>query len=605
MDTNTPQSTQSRSARTLSNCSYGFGHPFAGVRILVAVFVIVTTNPVAAQTRQGGHRATPDQVFETVWVVDREMPALAIWQTLTHVTASEVFQPVVLHGGEDPRWTESLEHLLSLLPEGDTVWVSEAETVFNVDDWMTPERLSGLDSSGGPRVYSADESLDAVAALIAMRLDGVLTTRRPTTGSSSVLVGVDEPQEQLERVEARRDPHVYLPTRADALAYANQLAERPVVMVVRSHSLLPEYVLWAFQRDAKILEVDPPAYDIYNAWSESVAVDSVRRQIQTSLPGVLGGDPAEALVIAGDWYEIPFRFPAGGWAPASNKSGGFPGPCTSCDNKVSEFAADLAYANLDNDSHGVPDVPVGRLMSPYRDLLAIQTVVGIWREQGAFPPASDGVFLGLLGTASPYHRPYMFDAWREAFPGQHWSAIGPGGSDPGYHLDGDDFFNIADRAEIVVVHGHGHPDYLSPSGSPFNQAVSGRNLRERATSGAPSFWFLHACGTGKPDVNDHLAEQTLLVGLQSRLAFGALMAVENVSGGSADPYWWIDSVASGLTVGELVRRFVETGAAAYRDGSVEAPGLPGANGSSANKSLNSLGALSWVGDPLTPMATGR
>ncbi len=570
----------------------------------VAILAIATS--AAGQTRESGGRLVPDQPFGTVWVVDRDMPALEVWQTLTHVTASEGFQPVVLHGGDDPRWTESLEHLLRLLPQGDSVWVSEAETIFDIDEWMTPDHLANLDRSAGPVVYSADESLDPIAALIAMRLDGVLTAEMPAAGAPSVFVGIEEPSGRSPRLNGLHTLNVYLPTRADALAYANQLVERPVVMVVRSHSLLPEYILWAFQRNAKIIEVDPTDYTIYDAWSEALAVDSVSRQIHGSLPDVLGSDAPEAMVIAGDWYEIPFRYPYGIWsADSTPSSSAYPFQCSSCDNGIYEYAADLAYANLDEDSWGVPDVPVGRFMSPVRDLLAIQTVLGIWREEGAFPPASDGVFLGLLGTASPSHREYMFEAWRDAFPGQHWSAIGPNETDRDYHLDRDEFFTVADRAEIVVVHGHGHPDFLSPRGSRFNQSLSGAHLLDRSTMGVPSFWFLHACGTGKPDIDDHLAEQTLLVGLQSRLAFGSLMAVENIAGGSADPYWWIDSVDSGLTVGELVRRFVETGADAYRDGGAAAPGLPGTNGSVENKSANALGALSWIGDPLTPMASGR
>lgn len=563
--------------------------------MLALALVIVVALAAAAQTRQGGGRVTADGAFDTVWLVDRSMPEFELWRTLTHVTSSEGFQPVVLHSGRDWRWTESLLHLLQLLPRGDSIWVSEAKTMFDVDGWESPAGVALLDPSDGPMVYSADASFDPVAALIAMRLDGVLTAEEPAAGPSAVLVGIEG-----RRVRTSLD--VFLPTRADALAYANQLAESNVVMVVRRGELLPEHVVWVFQRDAKILEVDPPPYDIYDAWSEFVAVEAVSRQIRASLPGLLVGGIPEALVIAGDWYEIPFRFPYGlGSASATPSDVGPPFQCNTCDNGIYEYAADLVYANIDDDPTGVPDVPVGRFMSPFRDLLAIQTVIGIWRDHGAFAAPTDGVFLGLLGTSEPDHRRAMFEAWRDAFPGRFWSAIGPEAFDVNFHLDRNAFFDVADRAEMVIVHGHGHPDYLSPNGSPFNQAVSGTHLRTRAGAGLPSFWFLHACGTGKPDRDDHVSEQTLLVGLQSRLAFGSLMAVEDVAGGSSDPYWWIDSVEAGLTVGELVRRFATAGATAYREGGAVAPGLPATTGSSENKRANGLGALSWIGDPLTRM----
>lgn len=565
--------------------------PIRATRIAtLAVALVAVAAAAAAQSRRSGRRVTPDQAFGTVWVVDRTMPEPAVWQTLVDVTSGDDFQPVVLHSGDDERWTTSLVHMLELLPRGEVVWASDRGTVFDVDDVVHPADL-GHDGAG-PAVYSADAGLDPVAALIAMRTHGELVFEPPDPRKAAILVGVERPPRA-------RLADAYLPSWDDALAYANMLATRSVVMVVAAGTVLPEHFLWAYQRGAKVLQVDPPPYGIEDAWSEFLAVGEVSRQIRAGVGELLGGELPEALVIAGDWEEIPFRYPYGiGAASASQGSTGYPGPCPGCDNGVHEFAADLIYANLDGDPWDVPDVPVGRFMSPYRDLLAIQTAVGVWAEHGGFPPASDGVFLGLLGTEAPVRRAAA-DAWRDAFPGRLWSVIGPAGIDRDYRLDRDAFFEVADRADIVVVHGHGHPDVISPDGNPFHQAFTGTHLLHRSTTAVPAFWFLHACGTGKPDLADRNPDQTLLVGLQSRLAFGALMAVENTSSASSDPYWWSGSVEPGVAVGELVRRFAAAAAGAYRDGDAVAEGLPGTAGSDDNKRFNSRGVMSWVGDPLT------
>jgi hypothetical protein len=534
------------------------------------------------QARAGGRRLTPDRAFETVWVVDRELPELALWQTLARVTSADAFRPVVIYGGDDGgAWRPSLEHLLEIVPDGRSVWVTERGTLFNVDDTVAP---TALELDPGPAVFSADSSLDDVAALIAMRLDGSLTVEPPTGAVPAVLVGVPGPT-------TFDSPSLYLPDRRAALAYANRLAERSVVMVVRRGGLLPEHVLWASQRDAKIVEVEPGPFDIYAAASEARAAARVRRQIHDALPGLCDGGPPEALVIAGDWLEIPFRVPRGN-----------PRGCGGCDNGVYEYAADLEYANLDGDPWGEPDVPVGRLMSPARDLLAIQTVVGIWREHGAFAAATDGVVLDLLGERGGI-RSAVADRWQASFPEQLWHELGPEDEDRNYHLDRDSFLSLVGRSDVVVIHGHGHPDYLSPSGGAarYNQALSGGSLAEHELSGGPSFWFVHACATGKPDRDDWVAEQTLLVGLQRRLAYGSLMAVEIVGAGSADPWWWTAAAEPGLPVGELVRRFAATAIAVYRDGGEPGPGMPKITGDPGVDGWNALGVLAWIGDPLTPV----
>ncbi|MCU0304185.1 MAG: hypothetical protein MUC56_09030 [Thermoanaerobaculales bacterium] len=566
-------------------------------RIAACALSLAVAMSAHAQTRRSGGRATPERPFERIVVVDRSMAELEVWRSLAASTGTDRFQPVVLHAGEDERWTASLERLLELVPDGEVVWVSDRGTPvgLQVDGVVHPDELAVEDRAEGPVVVSAEAGLDGLAALVAMRLDGRLSDENPGGAGPAVVLGGGP--------ILRGAADLHLPTRADALSFVNRLAGSRVVMVVREGGLLPEHLLWAFQRDALILEVDPPPYGIYDPWSELAAVAAVRRQIRDGLADLLDGAAPEVLVIAGDWHEIPFRYPHGVGA-AGQPPTGYPGPCPGCDNGVYELAADLLYADLDLDPWGVPDVPVGRLMSPVRDLLAIQSVVGIWSEHGAFPPAGDGVFLGLLGTAAPY-RQAVVEAWRDAFPERLWSAIGPERPTRGYRLDREGFFDIADRSDIVVLNSHGHPDFVSPDGLSINQSLWGELLVERGATGLPAFWFLHACSTGKPDRPDLIAEQTLLVGLQSRLALGSLMAVEVLGSASGDPYWWSDAVEAGQPVGELVRRFAAAAAVAYGEGEVLPEGLPSASGSAESRAFNRLAVLSWIGDPLTPIDHGR
>jgi len=369
--------------------------------------------------------------------------------------------------------------------------------------------------------------------------------------------------------------------------HGNRLAGRSVVMVAPSGELLPEHVLWAFQRDAMILEVAVPPYSIYDAESEIAAVAAVRDQIRAAGSWLLDGETPEALVIAGDWHRIPFRFARGN-----------PHACTDCDNGVYEYSADAEYANLDGDPWGEPDVPVGRLMSPFEDLLAIQCVVGLWREMNAFATATDGVVLDLLGPRGGL-RDEMADSWRQAYPGQVWSVMGPDPYDPLFRLDRDAFFTLVDRSDVVVAHGHGSPDALSPNGSPFNQSIWGEQLVQRELTGWPAFWFVHACSTGKPDMNDGRAEETLLVGLQSRLAYGSLMAVEVLGAGSGDPSWWTDVLEPDAPVGELVRRYTTASISAYREGDSAPTGIAQPTGDPERDRFNAYPVLSWIGDPLT------
>jgi hypothetical protein len=561
-------------------------HPWARLAAVACVAAVAAS--AQAQVRRGGRWIVPDRPFETVWVVDRGMAELQVWQALVGATAGDGFRPVVLHLGGDERWTESLNELLRALPDGRVVWVGDAGTPvgLDTDGAVHPAVLAADGSRRGPAVHSADPELDDLAALIAMRLDGELVVEPPAPGAPAVLVGATVPASH------DADGRVVLAGRTEAIDYANRLARRPVVLVARRGELLPEHVLWAYQRDAKLLELaEVPPFALDDLASETAATMAVRDRIREALPALVPGGVPEALVIAADRDRIPFRF-------ARSTDERF--ACSSCDNGFFEYAADAEYGNLDGDPWGEPEVPVGRLTSPVRDLLAIQSVLGLWREHGGFPAATDGVVLGLLGGRSGL-RDAMAARWQALLADRQWWAMGPEAPGGGYHLDREAFLAVADRSDLVLVHGHGHPDFLSPDGSPFNQALWGRDLVARQAPQRPAFWFLSACSTGKPDRRDHVDEDTLLVGLQSRLAAGSLMAVEVVGGSSSDLWWLTEAAAPGLTVGELVRRAQAAAIAAYRDHGPVPSGMARPCGNPATDMKNAFPDSIWIGDPLTPL----
>lgn len=69
------------------------------VRVIALAGVLAMSASAATRTRQAGRRITPngaDQVFLTIWVVDRAVPEFILWQTLVDLTSSSGFQPVVI-----------------------------------------------------------------------------------------------------------------------------------------------------------------------------------------------------------------------------------------------------------------------------------------------------------------------------------------------------------------------------------------------------------------------------------------------------------------------------------------------------------------------------
>jgi len=438
-------------------------------------------------------------------------------------------------------------------------------------------------------VYCPDPELEPLAALAAMRLDATLTDSLPVPAAEVVVQVGGEP---LDPTSVAAPDSRFVADHSAALDLVNSLAGGDAVMVFRAGTLLPELVLYAFQRDLLLVAVDPPPYSSYDVASEIAATTATRDQVHAAL-ALLGFGldvPPEALVVAGDWAQVPYRF-----------ARSLDDACPGCDNGVYEHSADVEYANLDGDPWGEPDVPVGRLMSYERDLVGLATVLGVWRDHGAFPAASRAVLLDLL--PAPW-RDSALAAWQDTFPGRQWGLFGPEVLNQPFTLDHGAFFADADDAGMVLVRAHGGPNLLSTLAA---LQLDGAAIAASAASARPAFWMVDACATARyldPARSHFLADRegnNLLAGIQRRLAVGAWLSVEKVAQG-AGSLWWPTVVAeAGLTAGELARRAAAAAVAAYRgdDGAPGVPvGLPQPAGEASNL-RNARTPMLWVGDPLT------
>ena len=300
----------------------------------------------------------------------------------------------------------------------------------------------------------------------------------------------------------------------------------------------------------------------------------------------------EALVVAGGWAEIPYRF-----------ARSLVDDCTGCDNGVYEHAADVEYANLDPaaDPWGEPEMPVGRLMSYERDLLALATVLGVWHDQGAFPAPGKAALLDLL--PAPW-RDAALATWQDRFADRQWHRFGPEELNAPFTLDREALFADADDADLVLVRAHGAPNALATLTA---LQLDGAAIAASAGAARPAFWLIDACATARyldPARFHPGADRrgnNLLSGIQRRLALGAWMSVETVGQGSSS-LWWPTVVAHpGLTAGELARRAAVAAITAYRrdrDGFELPAGLPDRAGLAADLH-NARTPMLWIGDPLT------
>ncbi len=240
-------------------------------------------------------------------------------------------------------------------------------------------------------------------------------------------------------------------------------------------------------------------------------------------------------------------------------------------------------------------------MSYDRDLLALQTMVGVWRDLGAFEPAPRATFLGVVPSEL---RDLVVEDWRDALWDRQWEVQGPKAGE-GYStfpFDASDLLYHADDSDVVVVQAHGAPNVLHDD----RRMLDGPILASTARSARPAFWFMAACatarhiaapyGTTSPD-----GDGNLVSGLQSRLVLGALMTVELTASPVGSMYWPPRVLERGVPVGELVRRSWALAISAYR-GSPGAEEIPAGMAQRTGRDVdlsNAWIAGMWVGDPLT------
>lgn len=548
-------------------------------------------SPPPETSRRPGGRLGPDRAFADVWVVERGMAE--VYEALARLTAPDRFDPIVIAGGEDEATrAPELDHLLAILPEGTSHWVGDGPVPvgLNVDAVTSPATLADPDDELKV-VFCPDPELNPLAALIAMRLDATLTGTPPAAaGELAVQVG----GAPLEPWLAASSDAWFIADADAALELANSMAGRDAVMVFKSGALGPELVLHAFQRDLLLVPVAPPPYSSYDVRSENAATLATRDQIHAGLAD-LGFDlehRPEALVVAGGWSEIPYRF-----------ARSLVDDCAGCDNGVYEHAADVEYANLDPaaDPWGEPEVPVGRLMSYERDLLALTTVLGVWHDQGAFPAPGKAALLDLL--PAPW-RDAALATWQDRFADRQWHRFGPEELNAPFALDREALFADADDADLLLVRAHGAPNALATLTA---RQLDGSAIAASAGAARPAFWLIDACATARfldPSRFHPGADRTgnnLVTGIQRRLALGAWLSVEVVGQGSSSLWWPTVVVEPGLTAGELARRATVAAITAYRrdrEGFELPEGLPGLAGLAANLH-NARTPMLWIGDPLT------
>ena len=557
--------------------------------LLLVCFVVP---PVGAVER---HRLGdgPQSEFAELWLVDRTLPDL--YEVLAEIVGPDGFEPIVLTDPAGDR-ADTLNHLLEIVPNGVVHWVSRdpVPAGLSVDLVVSPDIVLETPAAAST-VYCRDPELMPFAALVAMRTGRRLSRHLPQILRPGDL-GVGDGPLRPGCAGARECPQ--LQSVGDCLRFLNARATRQAVLVFAVGSMRPEYVLYALQRGVLLLEVAPPPYSGEDPQSEVDATVETAAQIRSGVAAIpeLGGAHPEALVVAGDWTEIPYRFAREadfGWIP-----------CEQCDNGIRTFSSDVEYGNLDGDSWGEPEVATGRLMSYETDLLALQSVLGVWRDRGAFAPAARAVFLGVYANGL---RDRVLQAWREDFPDRQWELVGPQNQDEDnvFDFEVNDFLDAVDASDVVLFDGHGSPNGLYDA----RRLLDGEILASTADSASPAFWFVTACATGRylPETVGGASPQgngNLVSGLQARLVVGGWLTVEVIASPSANLVWPGMAAERPLPVGEIVRRGMATAISAYRGDadSVDIPPLlPRRTGQDQLDRANAWATSFWLGDPLTEL----
>lgn len=456
------------------------------------------------------------------------------------------------------------------------------------------DSVSSIIGSAKNYIYCAEDKYLPDCSLTSMRTQMKLVTAKPIFADYIVQFGGSIQQDSYPK----STKYIYLQSDLQIKNFVNSKASRKALLVTKKQALKPEHILYAFYRGTIWMEVTPPNFDNLNLQSEIVATQSVRTQIHTFIneSSFFDSKKPEALIIGGDWLDIPYRF-------ARSTSYGF-SVCPSCDNGYYEYSSDVEYANLDGDIWGQPEIPVGRLMGYDRTLASIQSLIGVLSDEGIFENSPNATYLDLFPSNT---REINFNNYSNHFDSQNWLLFGPltWNEYNTYRVDKVSFFNHADFSDKVVLQAHGAINFLGTSSLQLN----GSDLAVTAANAHPAFWFISACGTVKYADPRRFApsfrEQngSLLSGLQSRLVMGSMMSVEIVAQGSTAPFWSATTMLPGRTVGEnLNLTFIE--AIKYYRGAPDsvpsAPGLPQHTGGDSDFA-NAWMSMMWIGDPLTLM----
>jgi hypothetical protein len=453
--------------------------------------------------------------FANIWIVDRALENR--WQVIADLRLQHPLDLVMFYGAGEAAFGAELDHLVNQIGEKKGkrpvlhwVGLSEKPTGLRVNQLHRPEEV-GFPQTASIQVRVFNSDLEPIAALIALRLHG-----RVVSGYGPGPGGFIETGLRVEKIDGSS---ASIPTRAEALSYANRLARGAALMVTPKAHLKPENLLYAYYRDVKWQEVEPPRFDFTSASSEKSATLETKKQIQQAVKLVFGASFPQALVIAGQWDEIPYRY------PKLNER------CGLCDTQLTEYPSDLEYAALDDNPWGEPVVPVGRLASYHDDLLSIETLVGLISDRGALPVATKATYFDDWGGYYNDRTATEIARMQSVMPGTKWISLVNGlNPNPGPYLKAD-FMDSLASSGAAFIYADGVPDASTLRVSSISDAgvLSAGDFKPTALKALPAFYYVYACTMGKwipPFWTSPDQDPTFITMLQRRLAFGAMLSVD-------------------------------------------------------------------------------